>query len=500
MKKYFILLVTVSILIVSCQQKQSKSISVSLSVDPSAPTPSSTVTVQLLASFDVGITLAKINIDGQTVKNGDSLPLQYLWTPTKAKTYILEGYVENIFGQKASDQRIIKISDQTPPEIKKISVLPSFPEENSDFYLSVEAQDSESDVIKVSAKVADRSVEVQTIDRPIILKLSDLAQGEYPLNIVVSTSDIAKTSTSTVLHIHPLDTSPPTVELSFQKDFFSKEENVILNLRIEDDTQVASVQIECDGVQVYTKNFEKTTSTSLSVNLGKYDQGYHSVNVMAKDIRGKSVVKSGVFPVGMGRATAKLIIDNQNPSPADLVKLSVQTDETNVKRITFYVDDLKISEGTAFDCFWKAVSGRHLLSVFLETLDGRVGTDAIQIDVQDNRPPRIESFTIGSAELKTDRFTSIFAGYYGIRLTIRDDTAVKQGGTITIILSSQPFPRLNPVGTIILVQESLSDDLKSASYVGATSFTQGRFYLIPNGVTDIYENQLNNLSFPVEVR
>ncbi|MFN4190136.1 MAG: hypothetical protein ACK4E2_03990, partial [Pseudothermotoga sp.] len=471
MKRYFILLAIVTILILSCQQKQS--ISVSLSVDPYIPTPNSTVTVQLSASFDVGITLAKISIDGQTVKNGDTVPLQYVWTPTKAKTYILEGYVENIFGQKVYDQRIIKVEDKTAPQIKQISFLPSFPEENSKAYLSVVAEDLESDVIKVVAKIANKSVEVQTIDKPIILELPELDQGEYPLNIVVSTSDSAKTATSTILNVHPVDTSPPTVGMSFQKDLFSKEENVILNLRIEDDTQVASVQIERDGVQLYTKNFEKTTSTRLSVNLGKYDQGYHSVNVMAKDIRGKSVVKSGVFPVGMGRATAKLIIDNSNPSPGDPVKLSVQTDETNVKRITFYVDDLKISEGTAFDYFWKAVSGRHLLSVFLETLDGRVGTDAIQIDVQDNMPPRIESFIIGSAELKTDRFTSIFAGYYGIRLTIRDDTAVKQGGTVTLIVSSQPFPMLNPVGTIILVQESLSDDLKQASYVGATSFTQG---------------------------
>ncbi|MFN3282637.1 MAG: Ig-like domain-containing protein [Pseudothermotoga sp.] len=498
MKKYFILLVTVTILIVSCQQKQS--IGVSLSVDPPTPTPNSTVTVQLSASFDVGITLAKISIDGQTVKNGDTVPLEYLWTPTKAKTYVLEGYVENIFGQKVYDQRIIKVEDKTAPQIKQISILPSFPEEKSKNYLSIVAEDPESDVIKVVAKIQNESVEVQTIDKPIILELPELDQGEYPLSIVVSTSDSAKTATSTTLNIHPVDMRPPTVEMSFQKEFFSNEENVILNLKIEDDTQIDSVFVECDGTQLYSKNFERTTSINLSVNLGKFDQGYHSVNVIAKDIRGKSMSESGVFAVGIGPAYAKLIMDNSNPSPGDLVKLEVQTDETNVKQITFYVDSTIVSQGTAFSYFWKAVSGRHLLSVFIETTDGRIGTDCIQIDVQDNMAPRIESFRIGSTELKTDQFSIISAGYYGVRLTIKDDTAVKQGGTITIIVSSAPFPMINPVGTIILVQESLSDDLKGASYVGATSFTQGRFYLIPNGVTDIYENQLSNLSFPIEVR
>lgn len=498
LKKYLILFILVSILIISCQQRQT--ISVSLSVDPSTPTPDSTVTVQLSASFDVGITLTKISIDGQTVQNGDSVPLQYFWRPTKAKTYILEGYVENIFGQKAYDQRIIKVSDQTAPKIQQIAVVPTFPEANSKVYLSVLAEDSESDVIKVVAKVADKSIEVQTIDRPIILELPELIEGEYPLSMVVSTSDFAKSATSTTLYIYPVDTSAPTVEMSFEKSSFSTQENVVLNLQIKDDTQIASVSIECDGTESYSKNFAKTSSANLSVNLGKFNQGYHSVTVTAKDIRGKSTVSSSTFGVGMGPADAKLIIDNSNPSPADLIELRLQTNETLVKQITFYVDGVIISQGTAFSCCWKAVSGRHVLSVSVETEDGRIGTDCIQIDVQDNMPPKVESFRIGSTELKTDQFSSISAGYYGIRLTIKDDTAVKQGGTITVIVSSQAFPRIDPVETIILVQESVSDDLKQASYVGAASFTQGRFYLIPNGITDIYENQRTNLSFLIEVK
>lgn len=103
-------------------------------------------------------------------------------------------------------------------------------------------------------------------------------------------------------------------------------------------------------------------------------------------------------------------------------------------------------------------------------------------------------------ELKTDVYESISAGYYGVRLTISDDTAVKQGNTVTVIVSSKEFPQINPVGTIILVQESVSDDLKGASYVGAISLTQGRFYLIPTGVSDIYENLIQNLQFLLEVK
>lgn len=500
LRKYLMFFVAMILLIslISCQQRQK--MSVSLSVDPSTLTPDSTATVQLSASFDVGITMAKIIIDGQTVKNGDTLLLEYLWKPTQAKTYILEGYVENIFGQQGYDQRIIKVVDKTAPVIQKVDLVPAFPEARSTAYLSVLAEDFESEVIKVVAKIGSQSVEAQTIDRPIVLQLPELEEGDYPLNVIVSTSDFAKSSTSTVLHVYPVDTNAPTIEMGFEKSFFSPKENVALNIQVEDDTEISSLTIECDGTESYSKTFAKTSSAGLSVNLGTFDYGYHSVTVLAKDLRGKTTVKSDVFAVGMGPADVKLSISNPNPSPADLVELSVQTNETLVKQITFYVDGTVISQGTAFSCCWKAVSGRHVLSVLLETTDDRVGKDCVQIDVQDNKPPKIESFKIGPVELKTDVYESISAGYYGVRLTISDDTAVKQGNTVTVIVSSKEFPQINPVGTIILVQESVSDDLKGASYVGAISLTQGRFYLIPTGVSDIYENLIQNLQFLLEVK
>jgi len=53
---------------------------------------------------------------------------------------------------------------------------------------------------------------------------------------------------------------------------------------------------------------------------------------------------------------------------------------------------------------------------------------------------------------------------------------------------------------IVLVQESLSNDMMSASYVGAVELTQGRFYIIPSGVSDIYDNETKNLQYLLEVK
>ncbi len=499
MKKYLIILSVLILLLVSCQQRSE--INISLSIDPPSPTADSTATVRLLSSFDVGITLASISIDGKTVKSGDTLPLEYLWRPSEAKDYIVEGYVENIFGQRKTSQTILTVVDKTAPVIDQIRIIPTFPESDSPIYLSIDAHDSESRVLKAVAKIGSESKQVQTTDNPIIMELPPQNQpGQYPLSIVVSTSDFAKSATSTVLNVYPPDLSAPTVDVSLLKSSFSKEEDVVLNITVEDDTELSSVSVECNSSVIYTKDFSKTNSASFSVKLGKFDPGFHSVVVTAKDVRGKSTVSGAVFAVGLGPVDVSLWISNSSPSPADLITLSAETKETLVKQITFYVDDRIISQGTSFSCYWKAVSGRHVLSVVVETTDGRVGTDFIQIDVQDEKPPKIDSFKIGSTELKTDSYTTITAGYYGVRMNISDDTALKQGGTITVIISSKPFPEIKPVGTMILIQESISDDLKQASYVGATSFAQGTYYLMPTGIKDIYENQTGNLYFPIEVK
>ncbi|MGJ8453870.1 hypothetical protein ACSFC1_00990 [Pseudothermotoga sp. U03pept] len=498
MKWYFFAMLVIVLLLFSCQQRSD--ITISLSVDPSAPTPDSTVTLRLSASFDVGITLAAISVDGKTVQNGDRLPLEYQWVPTEAKEYIIEGYVENIFGQKKTTQTVVTVLDKTAPVIDQIKVLPTFPEAGSSIYLSIDAQDKESRLIKAVAKVGSLSSQVQTIDNPIVIELPALEEGEYPLSIILSTSDFAKTATSTTLTVYPVDISAPTLEISYPKKFFSVEENVILKINAQDDTELSSISVECNGTVQYETQLSKTKSTQFSVNLGKFDPGLQAVVVTVKDVRGKSTVQGDYFAVGLGPASVRLTISNSNPSPADLVQLTAETEETLVKQISFYVDGVLMSQGTAFSYCWRAVSGRHTLAVLLETTDGRTGVDCIQIDVQDNKPPRIVSFKVGNAQLKTDEFTSIEAGYYGVRITISDDTAVKQGGTISVIVSSNEFPNVNPIKTIILVQESVSDDLKEASYVGATSLTQGRYYLLPSGIADIYENQSGNLQFLLEVR
>jgi len=498
MKWYLFIISAVILLLVSCQQRSD--ITISISVDPPTPTPNSTATVTLMASFDVGITLSAISVDGKTVQSSDVLPLKYLWNPTEAKDYIIEGYVENIFGQKKSKQTIVTVLDKTAPTIDQIRVVPTFPEADSAIYLAINARDAESKLIKAVAKVGSESKQVQTIDNPIIVELPNLGEGEYPLSITVSTSDYAKTATSTVLTVYPADRSPPTVEINFSKNSYSVQENVILNIIAQDDTELSSVLVECNGTATYERQFTKTKSVELPVNLGNFGLGLQAVVVTVKDVRGKTTVRGSYFAVGLGPADVKLKINNTNPSPGDLIQLAAETVETHVKQITFYVDREIISQGTAFSCCWRAVSGRHTLAVLLETTDGRTGVDCLQIDVQDNKPPRIDSFKVGTAQLKTDGFTSIQAGYYGVRITIRDDTAVKQGGTITVIVSSNEFPYINPIKTVVLVQESVSDDLKEASYVGATSFTQGRFYLLPSGIADVYENQLGNLQYLLEVR
>lgn len=489
------------VLLVNSCQKPSDDLVVTLAVDPPTPTPYSTVTIVLTSPLNIGVTLTSISIDGVTVCSSDTVPLQYTWFPTEAKSYVVEGYVRNIFGQEGRTQHVVNVLDNTPPIIKSLRVVPGFPEEDSTNYLSIEVEEKESRIVKTAVTVGNETRSVQTTVQPIVIELPRLSQGEYPINAVISSSDFARASTSTVITIYSVDNSEPTLELSFVKNVFSVGENVVLNVKARDDTELRSVIVELDGVEKFKKEFSKTRSIEIPVSLGEFNApNLHSVVVSVRDGRNKLSIAGSVFAVGTGQASVELKISSTNPSPGELVELRVSTNEYNVKRIFFSVDGNVVSDGRADKYYWIASSGRHILSVMIETEDGRVGLDAIQIDVQDDRPPRIDSFMIGDARLRTDAYTVISPGYYGVRMSISDDTAVKRNNTIMVLISSSPFPAINPVGQVVLVQESVSDDLKRADYVGAISLTNGRFYLIPTGVSDIYENTLQNLSFLLEVR
>ncbi|MBC7121867.1 MAG: hypothetical protein H5T94_01250 [Pseudothermotoga sp.] len=88
MKRLHILLpifAAIVLLVNSCQ-KPSDDLVVTLAVDPPTPTPYSTVTIVLTSPLNIGVTLTSISIDGVTVCSSDTVPLQYSWFPTEAKS------------------------------------------------------------------------------------------------------------------------------------------------------------------------------------------------------------------------------------------------------------------------------------------------------------------------------------------------------------------------------------------------------------------------------
>lgn len=207
-----------------------------LSINPHTPTPGSTVTIVVDTSFNIGVTLAGISIDGVIVDSGNSVPLTYQWQPLEAKQYKIQGFVENIFGQKGAREVIVKVIDTTNPIIQSLSVLPQYPEENSPAYLSLVVKDPEGAPLKVEVTIGSISRVIETTERAIVVPLPSLPQGTYPLNVLISTSNIAMTATSTILSVLPKDTSSPQISLSFAKKVFIKKEPVTTKVLVQDDT------------------------------------------------------------------------------------------------------------------------------------------------------------------------------------------------------------------------------------------------------------------------
>lgn len=498
--KWTITAVCLLLLLFACQAPNSD-FSISLSVDPTEPTVNSTVTLMVNASLDIGVTLANLTVDGETVCSSSTLPLTYVWKPQRAKTYLIEGHVENIFGEKIRDQRVIEVRDITPPRISALEIVPEFPEVEQKIFLSMTVEEPESDYIKVAASVNNEVVEHQFSHGPVVIEVPQIdTPGTYPLNVSVWTSETARDATLTSLKVYPVDTGAPQLDWEPVKATFSEEEDAIISINAVDDSTLRDVIVTVDGQTVHEGHVATAQINDYSVSLGALSTGLHSVVVTVSDERSKTTVRGGTVAIGLGPVDVSLIVSNDNPDPNELISLKAETSEPLIETIRFEVDGNIICEGSSFEATWKAESGRHVLSVYVTTTDGKSGTDSLQIDVRDSMPPRITMFQIGTTDLKTDTFEQINSGCYGVRMEIQDDTALKQGDTILLVASSEPFPSIKPVFQIILVQESLSNDMMSASYVGAVELTQGRFYIIPSGVSDIYDNETKNLQYLLEVK
>ncbi|MCS7175651.1 hypothetical protein [Pseudothermotoga sp.] len=505
---FLIIFIALILLINSCQ-KTTNDIPVMLSINPHTPTPGSTVTIVVDTSFNIGVTLAGISIDGVIVHSGNSVPLTYQWQPLEAKQYKIQGFVENIFGQKGAREVIVKVIDTTNPIIQSLSVLPQYPEENSPAYLSLVVKDPEGAPLKVEVTIGSISRVIETTERAIVVPLPSLPQGTYPLNVLISTSNIAMTATSTILSVLPKDTSSPQISLSFAKKVFIKKEPVTAKVLVQDDTQINSINVEVDGKNVYSKTFGKADSVDLALMLGTFnDSGYHSVTVISTDGRGKTSAKGDYFAVGTGPADVKLKVSNNTPVPDELVKLEAITNELSVKKVSFSVDSTSLTPAASFTAFWKAtLPPTHTLSVFLETDDGRVGLDAVQVYVADYEPPKIDSFSIGPHSLKEGAITIINRGYYTIKLSVSDSSGLPSTPSINIAFSPTPLlPPYTPPPTgylVPLVLSSMTPDTKKAEYIGAEDLTKlatGTYYVVPLGIIDIYNNPVKIKQFEIVLK
>lgn len=509
LKRSWIFLVFFSalILLVNSCQKPADHIPVTLSIDPPTPTPNSTVTIVVDTSLNIGVTLASIAIDGVSVYSGNTVPLTYQWKPLEAKQYRIQGFIENIFGQKGVKETIVKVIDTTEPIIQSLSVLPAYPEENSPAYLSLVVKDPEGAPLKVEVMVGSTLRVVETNERAIVVPLPSLPQGTYPVSVSVSTSSIAAAATSTTLTVLPKDTFAPQIDLNFIKKVFMKKEPVVAKLKAQDDTEVNSIAVEVDGKSVYERTFRTTNSVDLALMLGNFNEnGYHSVTVTAIDGRGKISIKGDVFAVGTGPADVKLKVSNTTPVPGEPVKLEAVTSEINVKRVAFYVDSTQLTPVASFTAFWNAtLPPTRTLSVFLETDDGRVGLDAVRIYVADYEPPKIDSFTIGPHTLSDG--VPIDRDYYTIKLSVSDNSGLPGSPVINIAFSTKPLlpPSYTPFDPVIvpLVLKNMTPDAKRAEYIGAVdliSYENDTYYVIPMGIVDIHANQLRFQQFRIALK
>ena len=438
-----------------------------------------------------------------TVFSTSVLPAQFQWTPSGVGEQILKVSARNYAGDEFEATKLVYVLDPTPPSFSA-TVTPANLEVGDNAYLEIHVNE---DTKATCTLLVDYDGSTQTLSarssETVYLNLGAMsAEGDH--SVIVNVRNYSGLSYSKMVgwNVQKRDTSPPQVTISCE-EFYSESQNVVVELRITDDTGLDSYSVYVDGSEVESENIEGT-SWYVPINLGIMSSGAHTVVVKAKDARGKQDI-AGVV-VYVGRVAVPFDIQF-SPSPeglqsGDTVIINVVLQEginiDDVKRVIFFVDGRTIAEyptpdSTAVQLFtaWKVRAGDRRVTVYLETKDGRAGVRSRTLSIEDTNPPVIEKVIFKGVELSTENWYTVQAGYGVFTVVLYDDGALPSRNRLSVeVYEDGGSPRL--YSTFELPQTSLSETRDQATYTATVHFTPGRYLIYIRNVKDVYGNTISD--------
>jgi len=493
-------IVMLTFIIVSCSLIEVSPV-ISLSVDPQDPAVASDVTITLNFSPVVGDIQAEISINDITVISTSTVPTTYIWKPERSGNYVITGRVKgSVLGETFEKSVLIEVRDTSPPIIKSVNICPKKPESDDKMYIVMMIDEAETPYISVKGWVDGFGVfNASFPSPPYYLELPPLDPGTHVLSIIVENAYGLRDSTEVSFYVFEKDDAPPTISLEFLTDLVETE-NIVVEIRAQDDTKLKCLKISIDGNTVREFSIN-TDSITLPLNLGTLTVGNHTVEIFAEDVVGKEQYFGRYFSVSDMPDYLKLKMTPANPEPNDMVIFSYETN-LEASTVSFFLDGDIIDQNTE-NAVWIAKPGSHFATVRLVSTNGKTLVDGFSFSVADDFPPKIVSLYLNGVDVTKNSSVSSSGDYIYVELTVWDETGLPKGGNVVMIISKTPMPYMDIQDFSILSQQELSYDTKIATYTGYIKLLPGTYFLIINDLEDSLDNNIrdngNYYQYKIEV-
>ncbi|QTA38640.1 hypothetical protein JYK00_03785 [Thermosipho ferrireducens] len=498
MKKvqFYILLIIVPFLLISCVSKQVYSNGKLYITVPKVATIGKTTKISVLSESLIGLTNGTLEIDG-TVISFSKIPTNVIWTPEHTGEFVAVAKAFSLADGKSYEATAtILVIDDSTPSILSWDVLPKEIDTTKEVILHIAVK---SDNNKVSVKTfGEKAISIEASPGNLYIPLGKFDTPELKeLFLLVDNMYGKQDATTVVFNVNPYDTMAPDVQL--QTNFsYPPNTNVIVTLRANDDVSLQSYRVELDGNIVAEATFTSGTKSisGIPISLGMLSTGQHSVIARVKDWLDRETVIGKRIIVGDTTLTFEVAISPQEdiliPGHTAIISMIPLEEGIEFSKIVFFVDGTEIAryEGSAPQRFteWTIKEGPHYISIYAESTDGRAGLNERWINVVDNDPPEIKDISANGKSLLSGDSVWVVPGPTKFTVKVYDEGGILKDSTPLLYIREDNFDYYYDV--IELALSEYSADGKEATFTGSSVLGIGYYNIAVSGVKDKSYNEL----------
>lgn len=427
-------------------------------------------------------------------------PYTLLWKPDQPGIYRITATGYSILdGKSYTTESTITIYDTAIPKIEEIRTIPENPYLGDEMLVQIKLGSKNPKVsLNLSGSITNQTSNILSwikhslTTKPgyIYVRLPNIDKSGNMELFVKSETIYTQDATKVTIPIREIDRTPPEIEID-AKTFYSVNANVIFTFTLTDNNNLKFYKVLYDGNIIDSGNISGKLF-SKSINLGKQELGAHSLNIEVYDSEGNLSIFPKIIYVGGVALSFNVEVRPPQPTAGASAVIAMVPDEEGVEysKIVFFVDgktiatNLAPSSGKSASGFtiWTVEEGKHFVTIYAESNDGRAGIGETTVYVRDYNGPKFISLKANGITLSKTDFNQVFPGLVTFKLTVYDPGGVSLTTKPRLLIKEDEFEGF--YRDLQMEPEEVSSDGKTVVFSVTTTMSIGYYYVTVINVQD----------------